>query len=528
MKKKKEENINQAKNTKSKKKEYQPKKKRKNIFYYLVPNHFMGEITGWGFHFSWKDTLISFGLYSSVGIICGLVFGLDWKFLILMVLIELLFVPSLIINNFQRMYEQSKFDDVNDYIEQVLYSFSQTKKIVSALEETKTVFSDNSPMGVVIDKALDMIMTGANYNPRVQEDALAMIEAEYPVERLHTVHQFLLKIEKRGGNFNKTLNLLLEDRASWEERIAKSLNIRKHKKTTTVVSIMFAMIICAAFTRLIVLAMDNTIDISAILQNFASQVATIIMWFFMLLIYLSADKHSIYSLKNEKSINPDELVLKRYYDVVNYDAKKERKKSLIYAMIPAAITVVGFVFNKNIVGIIFAILTIVFLNQHTIGHKMKIKATVQEIELTYPRWLMELALLLQTDNVQVSMYKSYENAPIVLKPALEKFFNEIEENPTSKEPYNNFLKEFDIKGVNATMKMLYSLYNGSGTDKDTQIANILKRNNEMIDLGEKIKMDNSMAIYSLLYMLPTLAMTIKLVTDMFVFMGSLTNTTFQL
>lgn len=497
--------------------------KKKNVFYYLAPKHLMGEVTGWGFHFSWGEILKSYGIYSAIGLLCGFMFGLDWKFMILMLLIETIFIPSLIANNYERMYNQKKFDDVNDYIEQILYSFSQSKKIITALEDTKTIFPEGSPMEITIQNAYSKIMNGKNNNPNVTEEALESIELLYPVERLHTVHQFLLKVEKKGGNFDKTLSLLLEDRASWEERNAKAANLRNQKKRMTTISLIIAMIVCAVFTRILVYVIDTTISVSDILQSLPSQIATLITWFLMLLIYLSSDRHSVNSWLDDTNNASDKLKLKRYYDVINYDASKEFKKSILYALVPGIMTVICLVLGKTIPGIIFAGVTVIFLNQHTIGYKLKKKATIEEIELTYPRWLMELALLLQTGNVQVSMYKSYENAPIVLKPALEKFFSELEANPTSKEPYNNFLKEFDIKGVNSTMKMLYALYNGSGTDKDTQIANILRRNNEMLDLSEKVRLENSLAIYSLLFLLPELCMAIKLVTDMFVFMMTLMN-----
>lgn len=492
---------------------------KKNIFYYLKPKHMFGEITGWGFHYSRYELVRDYAIYIAIGVICSLLFSLDWKFTITMVLIELLFVPALIVNHYKKNFYQNQFDEVNDYIEQLLYSFKQNHKIITSLEYIETSFPEDSPMAKAIKRAEEMILYGANDNPNVVKEALASIEVVYPIDRLHTVHQFIIKAEEKGGNFDNTLELLLNDRMAWEERNTKAVNERNNRKNITTVSIVVSTLICAFFTRMIVNATASDFDTTIVLQNFASQLATLIMWFFMMLIYFSADAKSVADWGEKEKKASEQQTIKRYYDVVNYDNEKERRKSFKYAGVMAVIALIFFIFHNKIAGIVCVGLTVLFLNQHTIGYRMKKKAVIRELNIAYPRWLMELALLLQTGNVQVSMYKSYENAPIILKPALEKFYKEIEDNPTSKEPYVNFLKEFDIKGINATMKMLYALYTGAGTDKDTQIANILRRNNEMLDIAEKIEIENSLAIYIILYLLPTLAMSAKLVTDMVVFLG---------
>ncbi len=501
------------------KKNKKQKPVKKNIFYYLKPKHMFGEITGWGFHYSKYELMKDYAIYIAVGIICSLLFGLDWKFTIAMVLIELLFVPALIVNHYKKNFYQNQFDEANDYIEQLLYSFKQSRKIITSLEYIETSFPEESPMAKAIKNAEDMILHGANDNPNVVKDALASIEAIYPIDRLRTVHQFVIKAEEKGGDFDNTLELLLNDRMAWEERNTKAANERNNRKNITTVSIVMSTLICAFFTRMIVKSTTFDFDTDIVLQNLASQLATLIMWFFMMLIYFVADVKSVADWGEKDKKTSEKLTLKRYYDVVNYDNEKERRKSFKYAGIMAIIALVFFIFKNSIAAIVCTGLTVLFLNQHTIGYRMKKKAVIRELNIAYPRWLMELALLLQTGNVQVSMYKSYENAPIILKPALEKFYKEIESNPTSKEPYVNFLKEFDIKGIHATMKMLYALYSGAGTDKDTQIANILRRNNEMLDIAEKIEIENSLAIYIILYLLPTLAMSLKLMTDMVVFLG---------
>ena len=340
------------------KKNKKQKPVKKNIFYYLKPKHMFGEITGWGFHYSKYELMKDYAIYIVVGIICSLLFGLDWKFTIAMVLIELLFVPALIVNHYKKNFYQNQFDEVNDYIEQLLYSFKQSRKIITSLEYIETSFPEESPMAKAIKHAEEMILHGANDNPNVVKEALASIEAIYPIDRLRTVHQFVIKAEEKGGDFDNTLELLLNDRMAWEERNTKAANERNNRKNITTVSIVMSTLICAFFTRMIVKSTTFDFDTDIVLQNFASQLATLIMWFFMMLIYFAADIKSVADWGEKEKKTSEKLMLKRYYDVVNYDNEKERRKSFKYAGVMAIIALIFFIFKNSIAAIICTGLTV--------------------------------------------------------------------------------------------------------------------------------------------------------------------------
>ena len=131
---------------------------------------------------------------------------------------------------------------------------------------------------------------------------------------------------------------------------------------------------------------------------------------------------------------------------------------------------------------------------------------------------MEIALLLQYENVYKSLEKSYENAPAIFKPEITKLIKALQESPDDIEPYLDFMSAFDIGSIRSTMKMLYSRTQGIGGSTDEQIAEIIRKNNQLVDKINEYKDENSVAGYLVLFWLPGLFAGGKLIVDMFAFM----------
>lgn len=157
------------------------------------------------------------------------------------------------------------------------------------------------------------------------------------------------------------------------------------------------------------------------------------------------------------------------------------------------------------------------LFQHKVDYHLAKKKVIEEIQREFPRWLMEMSLLLQSDSVQVSLFKSFEHAPEVLKPELEKMYAKLQKNPTAIEPYLEFMADFEIKGVSSAMKMLYSLSAGTGGNSENQITDILRRNQVMLDDAQKAVDRQSVASMYFLFGAPVVIGGAKLMLDMVVF-----------
>ena len=137
------------------------------------------------------------------------------------------------------------------------------------------------------------------------------------------------------------------------------------------------------------------------------------------------------------------------------------------------------------------------------------------------QWMMELALLLQTDNVQVSIWKSLETAPTVLRPELELLVEKFEEAPHSMRPYAEFLDGYDLYDIKSAMKMLYSVSTSGTGNIGEQIADLIKKQNSLMDKAEKISNNDALAGMSSINMMPMLFCIVKSVVDMTILVFSL-------
>ncbi len=152
--------------------------------------------------------------------------------------------------------------------------------------------------------------------------------------------------------------------------------------------------------------------------------------------------------------------------------------------------------------------------RHSLALHALRKRLTREVEKCFPGWLMSMSLLLQTENVQVAIFRSYENAPGVLKPPLAKLIGRLRKDPTDKVAYADFLSELSLPQVRSTMKMLDSISEGSGGDAAAQIADIIRRTQKMEDKAAKLRTDDMLAGMYALFLAPQITGGVKLLVDM--------------
>ena len=144
----------------------------------------------------------------------------------------------------------------------------------------------------------------------------------------------------------------------------------------------------------------------------------------------------------------------------------------------------------------------------------------REIEKVYPDWLLELTLLLQTDNMHVAIEKTLADAPPVLKRDLEDLADDIMVNPNDLTPYAAFFNFLNLPSVRSSMKLLYSMAEFGSTDESLQLAELVERNHILMDKAEQYKNDDKVALVFSIKFLPTLASSLKMLVDLLIFLFS--------
>lgn len=478
--------------------------KKKSGIKYLRYRNLTQELAKYGYEYTPKKALFAYGMIVLVAAIFGLLYKLELPYIAAIGIIGLVFSPMVILQTMKGRYHTTMFSLANNYMEQFLYSFKRNGTVLNALLETATIF-DEGIFHEALEKAIEHIQyTTDSEDP--EREALDIVGEFFHCERIDAIHSFVIGAQRRGGDAGGSILLLAKNRAMWAERV---MNLQKEfqiVKRNIMIALVATMLICILPLYLL----GGDLDISSIPL---CQISAVVLIGICMLIYVKADKKLCRSWI-EKEVDSTGMG-KKYLQVRDYDEAKEAKSSQKMAIIPVILFIGAFIYFKNIAVLVAGVVVVLFfLNQHKIGHNLAMKKVAREIEKQFPNWLMEVALLLQTDNVQMAIRKSMDSAPEVLVYALEDLIYQLEEDPNAIEPYHRFLKEYRNPDVQSAMKMLYALSSGNAGDVTKQVEELIDRNNAMMDKAEKLEQEDKIAGMKVYILLPSLLASFKLMVDM--------------
>lgn len=223
------------------------------------------------------------------------------------------------------VYER-KFEEVSEYLDMLLYAFVKEEKVERALVNVDAAMVDG-PMRGVLQKAIDhMHMTFDETD--VMRDSLQMIEREYACSRIKNVHDFIVHVEIYGGAIERPVELLLADKKRWEQRICGSMKERRKMFVDIVMSIAASLLICGMILYLPVMEID-------ISKNLISQVLTIVVVILDDLIFTRAQKYLAIDWLALDG-HTDEADAKKIEEYYRYDERKEKRLSVVLAVVTAA------------------------------------------------------------------------------------------------------------------------------------------------------------------------------------------------
>lgn len=480
------------------------------------------EINGYGFSYSIKDYAVTLLLVIAALVGAGIFYSLKIPFLAIILLSFIVMMPGMITTQFKYIYEQKKFTDAVDYMEYMLYEFKKKPKILYALRAAED--SCTGDIKKRIKKAIDYIENGV-YRNNLYKEAFYFIEEGYDCERMAVIHQFLMKIEAEGGEYQDALNIILDDVKSWTERTYEFQKEKANIKQKVLITIILSLIMCAILTK--VSAQVYDITGSMLYQS----VTTGLLIAFIILFASVQKKLSGSWLIGDAT--PRKKMFQQYALALAGDVKILRQKELPNAIIYAALGLL-FLFGGGLFPVIsqfknLGYLLLIFAGfTYFIKPSSDIKAaknnTIKEINKEFPSWFRNLAINLQKETVHVSIKQSLKDAPLVLKPSLISLIKELDDDPVTMKPYINFLSTFELPDISSAMKMLYSLNEAGQDEVVTQINTLVTRNNELLEKSERLKNSDSIAITGYLVVLPMVFYLVKMIVDMALilvgFMGS--------
>lgn len=430
----------------------------------MKPKLLWDELKRYGYVFSVKRGILMYGMVVAFAIVCGKFFRLDHMYLFLLCLWCACLFPFFLRNLYRNRYGQRQFVEINSYMEQFLYSFQKSGKILVTLKDVEKLFA-NGVMHTRIQEAIAYIEDTYDED-YVEKRALAMIEREYPIHHVAMIHRFALQVEEKGGEYGEAIRLMLDARRMWADRSYELLKEKKRKRTQILISVLVSLLLCSVFVYV-------AERVSLSITGFAIvKVVTLLTLLLDLWIFYVADRKLSMESMDETY---DEKELLRQYEKVKRSEEKKHAE---------------------------------------LGTRIAKKNVSRALQKMFPQWLLEVSLLLQSENVQVAIMESYDEAPVLMKPALRELIQKLQLRPTDMEPYLEFLQEYALPEVQSSMKMLYALSEGTGGNANNQISDIIRRNQLLLDQAQKMKNEDALGGLYALFLAPQLTGGAKMLVDM--------------
>lgn len=486
------------------------------MFTFWNPKNLQKKVDMYGYHFSWKEhtMMIFMALAGVFGV--GVVFQLKTGGVVAALAAVLAMLPILVLDMYRKMYEQKRFADAAEYMEQMLYAFQKSGKILSALKETREIFEEGKMRSCIEQVILKLEFGEFAIGENIFKEALEPLESQYQCPKIKMVHELLINAEEHGGEMNESALILLEDIELWKRRGYQLQAEKKKSHTDNIISVIVSVILCA--TALYVL--DSMKDLFAVKTYFnifdvkIIQVSSLVFLLFLLWVFVKSSRNltNDWLAAEEKEQRND--ISSSCELVYHYDEKREKRKSVVWTLPVAGVMFTAFLHGKILLaGLLFPV-TLFLAMQHKVGFKIAKRDVTEAVYLALPGWFMELALLLQNNNVQISIEKSKNSAPQVLKYEIECLEERLEKTPEKLSAYTDFCREFDVPEAQNCMKMLHAVAEMGTGDAVTQINHLILHVNEMQNRAEEIRNGKIAFGQKMIFSYPVIAATVKLLIDL--------------
>ncbi len=409
------------------------------------------------------SVIIGFGL---IGFALSKFYQLSTVFQIWMILIWIFF--SFAYQHGKKKAKQRfiQFQEAITYMEQLLFTFQEKKKILGSLLDIQPLFSD-SPMGEVIRNACDYIRSGEDGN-RGFRGANELIEEEYPCQRIRRIHRFLEHVEEYGGDYEIGLRALQEDLGMYISRTESLMQEKEQIRKHIAFAVLIAMLICGIGVHFLPSQFQTG-------SSMVSQVASLVMVILNLIMYTVAQQRLLSNWLTENDMKVAAYDLRDYQKV-----SKSRKKS-------------------------------------GIGYKIAYRRSKKVLMREFPVWVLEVVLFLDRGNVQMALTNSRPFAHPIMKAGVDELLVLLEKEPHSIQPYFDFMRCYQISFVQTVMKVLYGISEIGGTKGSAQLVALLRRNQLLSNQSEIEGNKTSLAGMGLFTLFPVLTGSLKLMIDMVVF-----------
>lgn len=153
--------------------------------------------------------------------------------------------------------------------------------------------------------------------------------------------------------------------------------------------------------------------------------------------------------------------------------------------------------------------------------KRKIKKMIDEIEMSFPIWIRQLQILLQSNTVVVSLNKSLKTTPELMKKELEILIDHLEAEPLCYQYYAEFLNQYELVQISRAMKCLYRCSIEGKKSSYRELEQLSHSTSSWIRNKRKSRKETQLLIYQWWGIVPLIGVTIVFLVIMINVIGNL-------
>lgn len=474
------------------------------------------EIYGYGYTVSGVKyiLLILFSIAVTIGF--SLLYQMKIGFTLIVAFTFICVIPLIIRAKFINLYQKKRFNEVDIYLHQMVYSFQKKPKILTALEDTAKV--STGKLKKTLEKAIENLYNSTSEN--IYEETFAIIEKEYNNSRVKALNKYMINIEQNGGEYSDSINIMLVDIDSWINRTYIEQADVENVKKTNMIGLFIAFImgsVCSIFSLFLNSRNDMSIAITGSIADDISYQLGCLIFLIVSIIFFTYTQTGYNRDWVSKSLN-NKTVMTDYKKATEFNPNKLRLISIpiyvFFALIGVIIIFIKTIPYRTAIAIGLFAFDIYLIASPDIQKKGAVSRTKKNIQESFSEWLRDVSLNLQKEPLLSAIQDTYEECPVVLKPELEIFLKRIEENPSDVEPYYEFLARFHILDISSAIRNLYSISDNTDIDMDKQLNSLIERNYEIINKNEIISSEDRSAVLHFSENIPIIVACIKLGVDM--------------
>lgn len=452
------------------------------------------EVRAYGFSFSLRAYFKQLFAVCVGVLLIGIGYSLRTPFLLSLAVMVTLMLPKLILVQFRYVYEQQRFENAVLYMEQMIYSMQKLPKIREAIADAASI--SDPAMQHLLQQVLERIDQGQDV--AIYEVAFTMIEEQYGCQKMESLHRFFLQLEVQGSQAENYLQILHEDLKRWVIRVYDFQKDVKKIKRNVLLSVAVALLSSSLMTRLV--PAQYSFTGSWFYQCFITGALAATFFFYRLI----HTKLHVCWLTVQKKLSREEAE-HLYERAVFYDLGKEQKKAFCLMLCFAGISaLLWFLFRQVFVGLVFGVSAVYMFVLPQRRKRQCQRRAEREIAQAYPDWLRDIAIHLQFETVQSSIFSSYPQAGEILKPEIRKLMQMFEQYPNGVEPYNCFLDSFSLPEIRSSFRMLYAIQNLGKEETQAQLSTLMERNMELADKAEILKNEDRLGAAMFLIHVPSM------------------------